>query len=304
VIEHRGLRPLAVEEDCSEMWLVYAACSAVAFGLRGILYQRLSPLPLDRNVLLSGVFFTGFLISLTLAFLSGQAWEIETAVGIQMGVCSYVANMAMYRGFAAGKPSIVAVLSALPPVVVVLVAWLLWGERLNFGQSSAFLLIVAGVVLIRYARDFTLAHWNSAKWGLVTMLFFGFNDLSSKWSTMLGADLYPVLACMFGTGTVLFLLSRRSGKRHAAEEQPGGAWTERRTFGVGMLVGLTNVVGMILIVMAFETGITGLVSAIVALNVLLILLYTRIVVRERFTPRETAGILLTIGGVITLRLLA
>ncbi|AGA58642.1 MAG: EamA family transporter [Thermobacillus sp.] len=294
------------------MWLVYAACSAVAFGLRGILYQRLSPLPLDRNVLLSGVFFTGFLISLTLAFLNGQAWEIETAVGIQMGVCSYVANMAMYRGFAAGKPSIVAVLSALPPVVVVLVAWLLWGERLNFGQSAAFLLIVAGVVLIRYARDFTLAHWNSAKWGLVTMLFFGFNDLSSKWSTMLGADLYPVLACMFGTGTVLFLLSRRAGKRRSADalvrpagaEPPANAWTERRTFGVGMLVGLTNAVGMILIVTAFETGITGLVSAIVALNVLLILLYTRIVVRERFSPREAAGILLTVGGVITLRLLA
>jgi len=294
------------------MWLVYAACSAVAFGLRGIFYQRLSPLPLDRNVLLAGVFFTGFLISLALAVLSGQRWEIETAVGIQMGVCSYVANMAMYRGFAAGKPSIVAVLSALPPVVVVLVAWLLWGERLNFGQSAAFLLIIAGVVLIRYARDFTLSHWNSAKWGLVTMFFFGFNDLSSKWSTILGAELYPVLTCMFGTGTALFLLSRRAGKRHAAQapgrparqEPPGGAWPARRTFGVGMLVGLTNAIGMILIVMAFETGITGLVSAIVALNVLLILLYTRIVVRERFTLRETAGILLTVGGVITLRLLA
>jgi len=294
------------------MWLVYAAFSAVAFGLRGIFYQRLSPLPLDRNVLLAGVFFTGFLISLALAFLSGQAWEVETAVGVQMGFCSYVANMAMYRGFAAGKPSIVAVLSALPPVVVVLVAWLLWDERLNLGQAAAFLLIVAGVVLIRYARDFTLAHWNSAKWGLVTMLFFGFNDLSSKWSTMLGADLYPVLACMFGTGTLLFLASRRAGKRHVTDapgrpakaEPPANAWTHRRTFGIGMLVGLANAIGMILIVMAFETGITGLVSAIVALNVLMILLYTRIVVRERFTPRETSGILLTIIGVITLRLLA
>ena len=292
------------------MWLVYAACSAVAFGLRGIFYQRLSPLALDRNILLAGVFFSGFLISLALAFASGQAWTIETAVGVQMGVCSYVANMAMYRGFAAGKPSIVAVLTALPPVVVVLAAWLMWGERLNGGQSASFLLIVAGVVLIRYAEDFTLSHWNSAKWGLLSMLFFGFNDLSSKWSTILGAGLYPVLSCMFGTGTALFLLTRRierrPGKgsvfRRAPQRQT--VWTDRRTFGTGMLIGLTNVCGMILIVMAFDTGITGLVSAIVSLNVLLILLYTRIAGRERFAPREAAGILLTLAGVILLRLLA
>lgn len=292
------------------MWLVYAACSAVAFGLRGILYQRLSPLPLDRNVLLSGVFFTGFLISLTLAFLSGQAWEIETAVGIQMGVCSYVANMAMYRGFAAGKPSIVAVLSALPPVVVVLVAWLLWGERLNFGQSSAFLLIVAGVVLIRYAGEFTLSHWNSTKWGLLALMFFGFNDLSGKWSTILDAAMFPVLALMFGTGTALFLLTRWIENRFRAnapfrpEPKRPAIWTYRRTFGTGMLIGLTNVCGMILIIMAFDAGITGLVSAIVSLNVLLILIYTRISGRERFTRREAAGIAFTLAGVVLLRLLA
>ena len=293
------------------MWLVYAACSAVAFGLRGIFYQRLSSLPLDRNVLLAGVFFTGFLLSLALAFATGQAWKPETAVGIQMGVCSYMANMAMYRGFAAGKPSIVAVLAALPPAVVVLAAWLLWGERLNWGQSAAFLLIVAGVVLIRYAGDFTLSHWNSAKWGLVTMFFFAFNDLSSKWSTILGADLYPVLTCMFGTGTALFLLSRLAGERRAADtlvrpaiDSASGRWTDGRAFGTGMLIGLTNAFGMILIVMAFETGVTGLVSAIVAMNVLIILLYTRLARDERFTPSEASGILLTVAGVVLLRLLA
>jgi|HigsolmetaAR203D_1030402.scaffolds.fasta_scaffold00976_12 drug/metabolite transporter (DMT)-like permease len=295
------------------MWLVYAALSAVAFGLRGICYQRLSPLPLDRNVLLAGVFFTGFAVSLALAFTNGQAWGIGTAVGMLMGVFSYIANMAMYRGFAAGKPSIVAVLSAVYPVVVVLAAWLLWNERLNAGQSASFLLILAGVVLIRYAGEFTLSHWNSAKWGLVTMFFFGFNDLTTKWSTLLGADMYPVLACMFGTGTALFFLTYRVERRireaaaivrPAGEKPPSGAWKDRRTFGVGMLIGITNIAGMIMIILAFDTGLTGLVSAIVAMSVLLILLYTRFVVRERFTPRETAGMLLAIAGVVLLRLLA
>ena len=292
------------------MWLVYAALSAVAFGLRGIFYQRLSSLPLDRNLLLAGVFFTGFAVSLLLAFATGQEWEIETAVGILMGSFSYVGNMAIYRGFAAGKPSIVAVLTTLPPVVVALGAWVMWSETLNAGQTASFFLIVAGVLLIRYAGEFTLSHWNSAKWGLLAMVFFGFNDLSSKWSTMLDADLFPVLACMYCTGTALFLLTRRAESRRAirAPVRPTAPamdrWTDRRTFGIGMLIGLTNIAGMILIILAFETGVTGLVSAVVAMNVLLILLYNRVALRERFKPREAFGILFTLAGVVLLRLLA
>jgi len=295
------------------MWLVYSVLSAVAFGIRGIFYQRLSPIPLDRNLLLAGVFFTGFLLSLMLGLLTGQTWGPESAVGILMGTFSFAANSALYRGFAVGKPSIVAVLAALSPIVATLGAWLLWDERLNTGQAASFLLIIAGVVLIRYAGDFTLSHWNSAKWGFAAMLSFGVTDLHTKWSTMLGAELYPTLTCMFGAGIALCLLARRLAKAGRAGEKaghtpnPGRApdeWTDRRTFSVGMLIGVTNVIGMFLIVPAFDTGITGLVSAIVSLNVVLILLYTRFVVRERFMPRETAGILLTIGGVVLLRLLA
>jgi len=295
------------------MWLVYSVLSAVAFGIRGIFYQRLSPIPLDRNLLLAGVFFTGFLLSLMLGLLTGQTWGPESAVGILMGTFSFAANSALYRGFAVGKPSIVAVLAALSPIVATLGAWLLWDERLNTGQAASFLLIIAGVVLIRYAGDFTLSHWNSAKWGFAAMLSFGVTDLHTKWSTMLGAELYPTLTCMFGAGIALCLLARRFAKAGRAGEKaghtpnPGRApdeWTDRRTFSVGMLIGVTNVIGMYLIVPAFDTGITGLVSAIVSLNVVLILLYTRFVVRERFMPRETAGILLTIGGVVLLRLLA
>ena len=47
----------------------------------------------------------------------------------------------------------------------------------------------------------------------------------------------------------------------------------------------------------------GLVSAVVALNVQLILLYTRIVIKERFTPRELTGMALALVGVLLLRVL-
>lgn len=69
-----------------------------------------------------------------------------------------------------------------------------------------------------------------------------------------------------------------------------------------MAIGFTNFFGMILIITAFKYGITGLVSAVVAMNVLLILLYTRIFVKEKFRRLEVIGMSICIVGMIALRI--
>ncbi|WP_442788059.1 hypothetical protein [Ferviditalea candida] len=51
------------------------------------------------------------------------------------------------------------------------------------------------------------------------------------------------------------------------------------------------------------SGATGLVSAVVSLNVLFILLYTRIVTKEKFTPLELSGIVSSILGILILELM-
>jgi len=291
------------------MWLVFAALSAAAFGARGILYHHTSQRRLERSLLLAGVFSSGAVLSLAAGLATGQSWSGETFVGILMGCCSFVANFSMFRGFAVGKASVVAILTALPPVVVATLAFFLWGERLTALQLLSIAVIVLGILVVRYAKEFSLTHLAGAKWGLLTMLFFGFNDLSSKWSTMLGADTFPSLFWMFATGTALFLVLWRYERRSGPEAEQSGMpavrrdWSVRTTYGIGMLIGTTNATGMVLILYAFERGVTGLVSAVVALNVLLILLYTRLVVKERFTPRELAGMALALVGVVLLRAL-
>ncbi|MNC69598.1 EamA-like transporter family protein [compost metagenome] len=54
---------------------------------------------------------------------------------------------------------------------------------------------------------------------------------------------------------------------------------------------------------AMKMGITGLVSAIIALNALIIMLYAWIILRERVKPLELAGMILAFAGVLALRLL-
>ncbi|MFD1952782.1 EamA family transporter [Paenibacillus thailandensis] len=370
------------------MWIGFAVLAAVCFGLRGILYHAASKLPLSRTVLLCGTFTMGAIVSLAAAVLSGQTWTLSALVGIQMGLFSFIANASMFKGFEVGKASLVAIITALPPVLVVVLAYLFWNESLNGYQLAAFVVIVAGILLIRYSNDLAAGNWQGAQWALLALLMFAGNDLSGSWSTKLGAPLFPTLFYMFAAGAVCFALwwakdirneaasasqaqariaaretdgsgaesfdargeageasGLRSGEQAGAASReydacavplaaasdavreaesntdaPGKAretdasvevreslggrpWTARRTFGAGMLVGLTNAAGMMLIVTAFGYGKAGLVSAVTALNVLIVLLYTRFVVKERFTRLEIAGMAGAFCGIVLLRLL-
>ncbi|MCM3626522.1 EamA family transporter [Paenibacillus glycanilyticus] len=302
------------------MWIIFSVLAALCFGLRGILYHYTSQLPLSRTVLLCGVFSMGAVICGVTAVVSGQPWTVSALVGIQMGVFSFVANASMFKGFAVGKASLVAILTALPAVLVVMGAYILWGEALKYTQLAAFVVIVMGILLVRYSNDLSLKNLQGAQWGLLSLVMFACNDLSGSWSTKLEAPLFPTLFFMFTSGTACYgiwwLKDRLASSRHGLAAATAGVsataevsvsaktWSERRTFLTGMLVGTTNAVGMMMIVTAFDLGKAGLVSAVTALNVLIVLLYTRFVVKERFTRLEVTGMTCAFAGILFLRLVA
>lgn len=293
-------------------WLIYALLSAVFFGLRGILYQWSSKHGYERNLMLFGVFASGAIVSLISLLLFQQQWSMAALVGIMMGIFSFAANASMFKGFSVGKASLIAILTAMPPVLVALLAYIVWKETLSTMQLAAFAVILIGIILIRYSNDLSLKNLQGAQWGLLAMLFFSLNDMTGKLSTMLDAALFPTIFCMFATGAACFGISWRIDqdrrKRRAlldpamSEKELQGMKSAPRTFGWGLVVGLTNVFGMILIISAFRDGLTGLVSAVASLNVLLILLYTRIFLREKFSPMELTGMAAAVSGVLLLRL--
>jgi len=286
------------------MWVVYAFLAAVFFGVRGILYHWTSQRGLDRNLTLFGVFTTGAVLSLAASLASGQRWTASALIGIAMGAFSFAANASLYKGFAVGKASLVALLSGMPPAVVVAFAYFLWGETLTALQGAAFGLLLLSVALIRYSNEISLRNLQGVQWGLLAMFFFGFTDLASKQSTLAGADPLPTLFFMFLTGSSLFCASwlwslRRAGS--GGEQRERVTWGRGKTFLWGMAVGLTNAGGMIFLLRAFVDGITGLVSAVVAMNILLILAYTRVAVKVPFKRMEIAGIALAFAGMLLLR---
>lgn len=287
------------------MWLIFSVLAALCFGLRGILYHWTSQQSLNRNALLCGTFFMGAIISIVCALIFHQAWTISALIGVQMGLFSFGANASMFKGFAVGKASLVAILTGLPSIVVVFVAFFLWGERLNMVQLLAFVVIVVGILFVRYSNDITLRNLQGAGWGVLALLLFAGNDLSSKWTTIVAAPLFPTLFFMFATGTCCFgLWWLKDRAAVTGKDVVPARWTESRTFLIGMIVGITNVLGMIFIIHGFDLGKTGLVSAVVALNVLIVLLYTRFILKDRFSRMEQSGLALAFIGIMMMKLVA
>lgn len=287
------------------MWIIYALLAAVFFGARGIMYQWTSRKNLDRNLMLFGVFFVGFIISSAAMLLLKQQWYgwTDVSVGLALGLGSFVANASLHKGFSVGKASLISILAGLPPLFVVLLAFLLWNETLTGVQLIGFIIIFIGLYTIRYSNDISFNNLQGAQWGLLAAVCFALNDLLGKQSTRLDADMFATLTLMFGFGSLLFAISwLKSGKMTISKDNKPDRWSAINTFSCGLVVGLTNVAGMMAILSAFAIGNTGLVSAISAMNILIILLYSRIFLKESFSRQEILGLTAALAGILILRL--
>jgi drug/metabolite transporter (DMT)-like permease len=116
-----------------------------------------------------------------------------------------------------------------------------------------------------------------------------------------------VATLLFGS---VWWIGRRRERRRSSERREGGAaqdrpvrmWSDGKTFLWGAVIGIVNITGMVLIFFAFSLGVTGLVTAVVSMHVVLILLYARFIVREPFRRTEMGGIALALGGMAVLHL--
>ena len=284
------------------MWIIFALLAAFFFGLRGILYQRYSRKGSDRYLVLLGVFLTGFVVSLSMVLIAHHRIYTTAGiwVGLSMGVASFLGNMTLYRGFATGKTSIVGVFAGTIPLFTVVLALVIWNERLSWMQLLAFVMIFFGIYLIHNANELSFKDLKGAEWGLAAAFCFAMNDLLSKQSTLLHSDVFASLTLMFASGSLMFAITW--WRIRASEAGKAVVHASRSSFFTGVGIGIINVLGVFMILNAFKTGKTGLVSALTAMSILVILTYSRMILKETFARIEVIGIVFALLGIVVLRL--
>ncbi|WP_263559868.1 DMT family transporter [Paenibacillus polymyxa] len=293
------------------MWFAYAVGAAFFFGLRGILYQWTSQRTINRDLMFIGVYISSAILVLIINLFVNQIWSNEVWFGVLMGVFSFLANTFLYKGYAVGRASVIAFFSGLTPVIVVLLAALLWAEKLSSVQLVGFCIIILSLLIIRYKRDLQEGTYQGWQFGLLAIIFYSFTDLSSKQALLNGVSILPLLTLMFATSSILFsgaFLINFSGQRPSSiqvginkQREIVNRWTLSKTLCLGIGVGLVNVLAMVLKLAAFNNGVTGVVSAIIALSVVVVLLYARFYLKESMSRTEMCGVIIAIIGIIVVK---
>lgn len=135
------------------MAIVLALFSALAYGLSdfvgGLVSRRVSAWPVAVVGQLSATACT----AAAALFFSGSPTSSDLAWSLLAGLASGVGTGFLYRGFASGRMSVVAPVSAVGAAVVPVVAGGVGGERLSVVVWTGIVLALPGIWLVSSSAD-------------------------------------------------------------------------------------------------------------------------------------------------------
>lgn len=148
-------------------WIALAAIAIGAWGVVGLL-QKLSSSLLDPAALVFWV-----IIGLLIGSAPLMAWLPSTAgpalkagilvLGLSCGLTNALGSWCLFRALERGGPAAIAIpLSALYPLITVLLALLFLGETLTLRQTLGALLAVGGGALLSFESPASESHGSAS----------------------------------------------------------------------------------------------------------------------------------------------
>jgi transporter family protein len=131
-------------------WLVYSLIALICWGLWGVFVKLASNyLNWTQVFVISGIVS---LVTLIIVFFVGRPQIDAHSPGfiyaLLAGVTSAVAVVAFYGALDAGKASIVVTLTALYPVVTIIISFLILSERISPLKGVGVALALAAILLL------------------------------------------------------------------------------------------------------------------------------------------------------------
>jgi drug/metabolite transporter (DMT)-like permease len=275
---------------------VLALLSSLSWGLSDFLggFQSRRHALLAVLVLSQGL----ALAILIVAVLAGAPTEHDTASTLWaagVGGLGLLGLMAFYRALSIGTMSVVAPISATGVSIPVLLG-LLSGERPGALQVAGIGLACAGVILAAReapSEDADTRRSGRVAIGLALLAAVGFGSFFAgiDRAEETGDVAWVLLAAR--TADVLILLAACAVVRPKLPTAPAA-------LGAIAAVGVFDLLANLLFVIAAGRGLLSVVGVLGSLYPAVTVLLARVVLHERLTRTQNAGVLVTLAGVVAL----
>ena len=273
-----------------------ALASSVSWGLSdflgGLQSRRLHLLAV---MLLSQGLALALIVAAVLAGAPTEHDAAATAWAATVGVLGLLALAAFYRALAIGTMSIVAPISATGVAIPVLVG-LASGERPAALQGAGIVLACVGVVLASReprSADAAVRRTNRAAIGLALLAAIGFGTFFAGVDRAEEtADVAWVLLSA-RAADVLVLVLAALVVRPPLPRAPGA-------LAALAAVGVFDLLANLLFVLAAGRGLLSVVGVLGSLYPAFTVVLARIVLDERLSRTQNAGVLITLAGVVAL----
>jgi drug/metabolite transporter (DMT)-like permease len=284
--------------------------SAIIYGasdfFAGLASRRLSSL----FVAFSSSIVAGLIVLLTVA-VTEPTWSVETVIlGAIAGLLGSIGTWAFYASLAIGPMSVISPGVATIYAVVPAIAGIAFGERFPPVGYVALVAVVGAAILLSLHGGDRTARIRPRAVLLGVVAGFGYAGyIIAIDRTAPESGVVPLLidfvVAVLGFGLVLLVLWMRGGrKRRGAEastaEPPSlirsGPASRNRALLLSVATGVTLAIGNILLVFGLHIGDLAVMGVLNSLYPLGTVLLAMIVLRERLSILQSAGVVLALGG--------
>lgn len=285
-------------------WIYYAIAAALFWGVWGVVAKLISE---DVNPFANHVLFTiGMLLTFPLIVNKIRKEKPNTKGiiwGLVSGVLAVIGNVAVFQAFSeGGLAAIVIPLTNLYPLVTILIALLIFKEKLNIINGVGILLAIPAVIMLSgqtllfdepatFFKNLGLNTW--ILFSLIALFFWGVFSASQKLTTnYISAEwAYTAFIC---SSIILSLLFFVSGKVSFT--------FSRNTFLLGSFSGMLNGLGVLCSFSAYKAeGKASQVTTIAgALQPVFTIILAIAFLAERITYIEIIGIAIAIVAALAL----
>lgn len=292
--------------------------SAIIYGasdfFAGLASRRLSPL----FVAFVSSIVAGLIVLLAV-LVSGPTWSVETVtLGAIAGLLGSIGTWAFYASLAIGPMSVISPGVATIYAVVPAIAGIAMGERFPpIGYVALVAVVGAAILLSLHGGD---RHARVSPRAVLLGVVAGFGyagyiiaiDRTAPESGLIPL-LVDFLVAVLGFGLVLLVLrmrGSRTGEGAKAGAAEGGsesasavttpessdAESRNRALLLSVATGVTLAIGNILLVIGLHIGDLAVMGVLNSLYPLGTVLLAMIVLRERLSILQSAGVVLALGG--------